>query len=322
MRTILALSLCLFLAACTGISPFSGGEQDDILAAPDGSFNLKLPQGWSFKQKTQGPGGLTAVAAPVSDPSGRGYPSVSMREIREATPTGVLELMARDKDLQFAELWNVSPDKYVLKQVLIDETSRVLTYWLVPRDARDLEYHGCITLTAAGRVEMIGVTLSGTAVKYMRDFNMMFTSLNIAEKSRPRPSTPADTQSALRRTYARAFEREQDTLARLASETAAWAAAPGLAAQEKNFLTSTYAKNATQAQQECAQLAETLAKANGSGLSQRLQRHIERLDEAATALDTVGLNIHDPKAREAVEKTTARARRAAALGREAARLPL
>lgn len=322
MRTILVLSLCLFLAACTGISPFSGGEPDDILAAPDGSFTLKLPQGWSFKQKSQSPSGLTAVAAPVSDPSGRGYPTVNIREIREATPAGVLELMARDRDLQFAELWNVSPDKYVLKQLLIDETSRVLTYWLVPRDSRDLEYHGCVTLTAAGRIEMIGVALSGTAVKYMRDFSMMFTSLAIAGKSRPGPSTPADTQNALRRTYARAFEREQDTLARLASETAAWAAATGLTAQEKNFLTATYAKNATLAQQECALLADTIAKASGPGLPQRLQRHIERLDEAATALDTVALNIHDPKAREAVEKSSARARRAAALGREAAKLPL
>jgi hypothetical protein len=320
MRAILALPLCLFLAACTVFSPFSGSGPNDTLAARDGSFSLKLPQGWAFKQQSESPDGLTAVAGPTAEASGRGYPTVNVREIREATPSGVLELMARDKDLQFTELWNVSPDRYVLKQVLIDDSSRVLTYWLAPRDARDLEYYGCITLTAAGRIEMIGVALSGSAIKYMRDFNTMFASLDIPAKSRPAASaTPADTQNALRRAYARAFEREQDTLARLAAETAAWtASAQGLAAQEKNFLNTAYVKSAALAQRECASMAEAMAKPN----SPDFHRHIERLDEAATALDTIALNIREPKAREAVDKTAARARRAATLGREAARLPM
>jgi hypothetical protein len=48
----------------------------------------------------------------------------------------------------------------------------------------------------------------------------------------------------------------------------------------------------------------------------------ERMDEAATSLDTVQLNIKEPQARSAVEKSAARARRMAALGREVAKLPL
>ena len=43
---------------------------------------------------------------------------------------------------------------------------------------------------------------------------------------------------------------------------------------------------------------------------------------AATSLDTIQLNIQESQARSAVEKSAARARRMASLGREAAKLPL
>jgi hypothetical protein len=325
MRTLMALIICLALAACGGTSIMpGGGDSEDSLTAADASFTLKLPPGWTVKQKGGGEGGRVSILAHKdAAATGKGYPTMAIRQVLDPTPQGVLDIMAKDKNLDFAELWTVSPEKYQLKQALADDTSRVLSYWVVPRDGQDLEYYGCIILTGYGRVEMIGVAQAGTAVKYMKDFNQMFASLNIADKARFNPAQAGDTGAYLRRTYQAALEREKNGLTRLAAETASWAgAAAGLSAQEKGFVSTTYVKGVNKALEACAGLTEVIGRAQDKDSKAEMQRLAERLEEAATAVDTVQLNIRENQVRTSVEKSTARIKRMAALGREAAKLPL
>lgn len=324
MRILLALLSCLALCACGGVPLMSGGDSDDSFTAADGSFSLKLPPGWSVTQRAGGEGGRVGVLAHRdAAATGRGYPTLMMREIMEPTPQGVLDIMAKDKNLEFSELWTVSPERYQLKQALLDSSSRVLSYWLAPRDGQGLEYYSFVALTGFGRVELVGVAEAGTIEKYMKDFNSMFTSLNIGDKARFTQPSAGNTGAYLRQTYKKALEREKDGLNRLSAETAAWSSsASGLSAQEKGFLGNTYVRNVNRALEACAGLMEVVGRHGAKDARTEMQRFSERLDEAATALDTVQLNIREPQARSAVEKSAARARRMASLGREAAKLPL
>ncbi|WP_243363331.1 hypothetical protein [Fundidesulfovibrio terrae] len=324
MRTLTALIICLTLTACAGVPLMPGGDSEDSLTAADASFTLKLPAGWTVKQKGGGEGGRVSILAHKdAAATGKGYPTMVIRQVLDPTPQGVLDIMTKDTKLDFSELWTVSPEKYQLKQALLDETSRVLSYWVVPRDGQDLEYYGCIILTGYGRVEMIGVAQAGTTAKYMKDFNQMFTSLNIAEKARFNPAQSGDTAAYLRKTYASALEREKNGLTRLAAETASWAgAAAGLTAQEKGFIGTTYVKAVNKALEACAGLTEVIGRAQANDSRAEMQRFAERLEEAATAVDTVQLNIRENQVRTSVEKSAARIKRMAALGREASKMPL
>lgn len=326
MRTLIAVFTCLVLTACAGSMPLVG-DDDDTLSAPDESFSLKLPAGWSIKQKAAGAAGeggrVSVLAHKDAAATGKGYPTVMVREIPEPTPQGVLDLMAKDKGLEYSELWNVSPEKYQLKQALLDKSSQVLSYWLVPRDGQGLEYYAAVVLTRAGRMEIVGVAQAGTVPTYMKDFNAMFTSLNIGEKARFNQGAAGDTTAYLKRTYVRALARERDALARQAAETAAWAkAGTGLSAQEQGFLANAYVRAVNAAQQNCAELIKTVEAHRGSETVPAMQRLTERLDEAANALDTIQLNIREVQARSSVEKSAVRAHRMATLGREALKLSL
>ena len=133
------------------------------------------------------------------------------------TPQGVLDIMSKDKNLEFSELWTVSLEKYQLKQALVDDSSRMLSYWLAPRDGQGLEYYCLVALTGFGRVELVGVAQAGTIEKYMKDFNAMFTSLNIGDKARFSQASAGDTGAYLRQTYKKALEREKKRIEPLGS---------------------------------------------------------------------------------------------------------
>jgi hypothetical protein len=325
MRTLLTVFLCLVLSACAG-TPNSGDESGGVLAAPDGSFSLKFPAGWSVRQKGGGEDGRVCVLAHKDAiSSGKGYPTLVVREVPGPTPQGVLDFMARDKNLDFSELWSVSPQKYRLQQVLLDNTSKVLVYWLAPRDGQDLEYYAAVVLTGFGRVEMIGVAQAGTIPRYMKDFNAMFAGLDLAEKARFTQSTAdsaGDAGVSLRKTYASALEREREGLKRQAAETSSWAASgAGLTVQEKGFLANAYVRAADKSLAACAGLIDAVNRYRSQETANEAQRLLERLDEAATALETIQLNIGENQARSSVEKSAARARRMVELGREALKLP-
>lgn len=323
MRTLTVVILCLILAACGGVSLMPGGDSEDTLAASDGSFSLKLPPGWTVKQKGGGEGVRVSVLAHKdAAATGKGYPTLVVREVHEPTPQGVLDIMSKDKNLEFSELWTVSPDKYQLKQALLDDSSRVLSYWLVPRDGQGLEYYSCVVLTGFGRVELIGVAQAGTVEKYAKDFNAMFTGLKIDPKAAFTPGSAGETGPYLRRFYQQALEREKQALARQESETASWAGSPGLSPQEKGFLGTTYVRSTNKALEACSSLIEAVGKATASDSKAEMQRLSESLDASATALETIQLNIREEAARSSVEKSAARVRRMAQLGREAAKLPL
>lgn len=326
MRTLIAALFCLMFTGCVGSMPLVG-DGDDTLSPPDESFNLKLPPGWTIKQKGAGSAGeggrVYVLAHKDAAATGKGYPTVMVREVAEPTPQGVLDLMARDKGLEYSELWNVSPEKYQLKQALLDKSSQVLSYWLVPRDGQGLEYYAAVVLTRSGRMEIIGVAQAGTVPTYMKDFNTLFTSLNIGEKARFNQGAAGDTGQYLKKTYVRALTRERDALARQATETAAWAkAGTGLSAQEQGFLSNAYVRAVNGAQQNCAELIKTVEAHRGNETVATMQRLAERLDEAANALDTIQLNIREVQARNSVEKSAVRVHRMATLGREALKLSL
>jgi hypothetical protein len=325
MRKLLTAFLCLILAACAGTST-SGDDSGGTLAAPDGSFSLKLPAGWSVQQRAGGEGGrLSVLAHKDAVATGKGYPTLIVREVLDPTPQGVLDFMSKDKNLDFSELWSVSPQKYRLQQALLDDTSKVLTYWLVPRDGQDLEYYSAVVLTGFGRVEMIGVAEAGTVPRYMKDFNAIFAGLNLGDKARFTPSSAAtagDAGAYLRKTYAQALARERDGLKRQAAETSSWAAsASGLTVQEKGFLADAYVRAVDKSLTACAGLIDSVSRYQRPEASGEAQRLWEHLDEAATALETIQLNIGERQSRGSVGKSAARVRRMAQLGREAAKLP-
>lgn len=323
MRPILVLLLSLTLTACMGSAPFSGDGSETELAASDGSYRLKLPPGWSVKQRAGGEDGrVSVIAHKDAADTGKGYPTLVVKEVRVPTPQGVLHLMAGDKALEFSELWTVSPDKYQLKQSRLDPAARVLVCWLSPQGGQGLEYYQAIVLTRFGRIEMTGVAQAGTVEKYAKDFDLMFASLEVSEQAAFKAQAAGDTASSLRATYALAMERERGVLARQASETASWAQAQGVSAQEKGFLSGAYVRAVDRALADAGEMKEAVEKTHGGSGRAELTRLAERLDEAATALETIQLNIRDAKARASVEKSAQRARRLAQLGREAARLPI
>jgi len=318
MRVFTAIAFCLLLASCMGM-PLSG-DSDTVLNSPSGAFSLKLPPDWRVAQNTTGKqGGVSVLAHKDAAATGRGYPTMVIKEVREPSAQGVLDIMARDKGLEFSELWGVTPDSYRLEKVLLDDSSRALFYWLVPRDGQDLEYYACIHLTRFGRVEMTGVALSGTVPKYMKDFNSLFTGLTINGDARFTGSTPSDTRASLQAIYSAAIRREKEGLARHASETASWAAAPGLSAQEKGFLAGAYVRAVDRATADAGQLLDAVF----TGREPSELAHLgDRLDESGTALETIQLNIRGGKALDSVKKTAQKARRLARLAREAAKLEL
>ena len=321
MRASLLL-FCLLLSSCSAMG-ISGGEGESLQAA-DGTYTLELPAGWSVKQQTQSPQGrLSILAHKDAFASGTGYPTVTVREIHEATPQGVLEIMARDKGLELGELWHVSPEKYQLKQALLDKNSQTLGYWLIPRDGQGVEYYGSIRLAGFGRIEMTGLAPAGKVSGYINDFNKIFTGLVLGEKARFTPVTSADTPGYLRSTYVQAVERERTGLKRQAEETAAWSAGPSkLSPQEKRFLEGAYATAVNKGLESAMDLAQALSRPRTRETALSVARLGERLDETATSLETIQLNIAEPQARGAVEKSAARARRLASLARETLKLPL
>ncbi len=321
MRFLAVFAICLTIAGC-GPLTFSGAESDDTIAAQDGAYAMRLPDGWSVKQRSTEAGSRVILVANKDAAAGKGYPQVAVREVRQPMPQAVLELMARDKTLEFSELWKGPRDKYQLKQSVLDGGGTRFSYWLSPLDGQGVEYYGLIVLTAFGRLELTGMAQAGTAQRYLKDFNAVFAALELEPRARFVPGKAGDAGAWLRGVYMDAVTREQDALRRLSGETAALAgSSPALNAQEKGFLNGTFGRAATKALDASAGMTRALEAGKGRDAATALWQFAERADEAATDMDTVALNIRDPKARDGVEKCAARARKLAALGREGSRLP-
>ncbi|GFK94485.1 hypothetical protein NNJEOMEG_02331 [Fundidesulfovibrio magnetotacticus] len=320
MRTLFAALLTLFVSACMGSGP--SGDPRDPLAGSGGAYVLTPAPGWSVTQR--GEGGVAAVLAHEDGvKTAKGYPTLVVKAVRTPTPQGVLEVMARDRNLEFTALWHVSPERYALRHLQQDDTARTLVAWLVPKDGTGLEYYLCVRLTGFGRLELTGVGPAGSLQKYIKDFNTMFAGLEFAPQARFSAASAGDVGASLRGTYAQAVGAEDEALGRLMAEAAQRAAAgDGLSAQERTFLRETYARASAKAREAARELEGLLARPLGEEGLRGLPLLADRLDESATALETVALNIRDPQARSAVEKSGARARRLAALAREASRLPL
>lgn len=320
MRTLIAAVLALLLSACMGAP--ATGDPHEPLAGPAGAYLLKPAPGWGVRQRG-GPEGVAVLAHEDGARSGKGYPTLVVKEVRTPTPQGVLDILAKDKGLEFSALWHVSPERYTLRHVQQDDTSRMLVAWLVPRNGEGLEYYRCVRLTAFGRLELTGVGPVGTLEKYVKDFNMMFAGLELSPQARFSQAAGGDVGACLRGAYAAAVAAEDEALDRLMAETAQWAAsAGGLSAQERVFLRDAYVRAAGKARDAGRELKGLMGRPLDDAGRRGLPLLADRLDEAATALETIQLNIRDLQARGAVEKSAARARRLASLAREAARLPL
>ena len=322
---VLFLFLVLFLAGCTSL-PMMGGPSRDELQAPDGSYSLRLPAGWVIEErgaKGQGSGDTVAVLA-RKEPggSGRDYPTVVVSLYRDAAPEGYLDLLGRDKGLELAELWNVSKEKYQLKQVLVDTKGHLLSYWLVPRDGQGVEYYGAVLLTRPGRLELVGLCPAGSAQQYLREFNTMFTSVVLDEKARIAPGQGGDIAAYLARRYQSALAREIEGLKRLAGETETWGRTAGIAATDKAILDGAYARSVNACLDSATALERMLAQGTANARAGAAwQRQGEALEAGVNALETIGLNIRDQMSRQSVEKTAAKARKLSALVREVGRLP-
>ncbi|MFP5238762.1 MAG: hypothetical protein ACLGQW_02935, partial [Acidobacteriota bacterium] len=117
--------------------------------------------------------------------------------------------------------------------------------------------------------------------------------------------------------YGAALAREQEGLRRLMSETAALVTSGnGLSVQEKGFLSGAYARATGKALESCLELAEAISKPRTGESKATLQQLADRLDGAATDLETIQLNIREEQARNSVEKSASRSRRMAGLARE------
>jgi len=320
MRTLIAAVLFLLLSACMGTP--QTGDSGEPLAGAGGAYLLKPAPGWSVRQRG-GSGGVAVLAHEDGVRSGKGYPTLVVKEIRTPTPQGVLDILAKDRNLEFSALWHVSPERYALRHVQQDDTSRTLVAWLVPKDGEGLEYYLCVRLTAFGRLELTGVGQAGTLQKYIKDFNTMFAGLELSPQARFSQASAGEVGACLRGAYGAAMGAENEALGRLMAETAQWAAsAGGLSAQERGFLREAYVRAAGKARDAGRELEALMARPLGDAALRGLPLLADRLDDAGTALETIQLNIRDTQARGAVEKSAARARRLAALAREAARLPL
>lgn len=304
-----------------------GGSSQDVLQAPDGSYSLRLPAGWVIEERgAKGEGDRNTVAVLArKEPggSGRNYPTVVVSVYRDATPEGYLDLLGKDKGLELAELWNVNKEKYQLKQVLVDAKGRLLSYWLVPRDGQGVEYYGAVLLTRFGRLEMVGLCPAGSAQQYLREFNTMFTSVALDEKSRIAPGQGGDIAAYLARRYHAALLREIEGLKRLAIETEAWGkSGTGIATTDKAILDGAYARSVNACLDSATALERMLAQGTANARAGAAwQRQAEALDAGVNALETIGLNIRDQMSRQSVEKTAAKARKLSALVREVGRLP-
>lgn len=321
--------LLLVLAGCASL-PIVGGPSQEELQAPDGSYSLRLPPGWSIEERgVKGEGGkntLAVLARKAPGGSGRDYPTVVVSEFRDATPAGYLDVLSKDKGLELAELWNVSKEKYQLKQVLVDDKGQLMSYWLVPRDGQGVEYYGAVLLTRFGRIEMVGLCPAGSVQQYLRDLNTLFTSVTLDEKARIVPGQSGgqagDIAAYLTRRYQAAMNREIDGLKRAAGETRSFAQGGNLAVTDKGILDGAYTR-AVSISLDCAMALERmLAQGTANARSGATwQRQAESLDGGVNALETIALNIRDQMSRQSVEKTAAKARKLAELVREVGRLP-
>lgn len=327
MKRFICLALACLLASCASV-PLIGGESEDVLTGSDESYTVRLAPGWSIRDRGtpsppgEAPGRTAYLAHADAAKTEGGYPTLVVREVREKTPRGLLAAMDKDKGLDLGELWGVGKDAYQLKQSLLGDEGRRLTYWLSPKNASGVEYYACVVLTGFGRLEMIGVTQAGTASRYLRDFNAMFASVRLSGHGVWRPGEEGDLSAYLTGVYRKALSREAEALARQAAQTPALAAD----AQERNILGGAYAKGVKNAQEASDTLVRMLAagaypskKAEDAA---RWNRLTESLDDAATALETIALNLRSGQSRQAVEKTLSRVRKLAALSREVTRLPL
>lgn len=330
-RASVVIVICLLLSACMPSIPFVG-EGDDVVAAPDQSYTVRLAPNWSASGKSAKAGESAQGVARVvvhadSAQSPQGYPTLVVREVREPTPLGLFEFMSKDTGLEFSELWNVSKDKYRLQSAQVDPKGQVLTYWLVPVDGQGVEYFGAAYLTAWGRLELVGLTQAGTTQKYAKDMSQMFASVRLEDKAAPGGTKPGDLGRYLARTYAKAMGTERQALARLASDVASYASSgSGLDPQQKGMLQVTFAKAAAGCQEAAAslesQLTQLAATGRGADHASTWQSQADRLDAQATAIETVALNLRDKTATSLAEKAQVRAKRLVTLAREAGRLPL
>ncbi len=326
MKRLTIVLLFLFLSGCTSL-PLMGGPSRDEFQSPDGSYSLRLPAGWVVEERGargEGSGNTVAVLA-RKEPggSGRNYPTVVVSVYRDHAPEGYLDLLGKDKGLELAELWNVSKEKYQLKQVLVDGKGRLLSYWLAPRDGQGVEYYGMVLLTRYGRLELVGLCPAGSAQKYQGEFNAMFTSVTLDEQSRPLAGQSGDIAAYLGARYQAALLREIEGLKRQEGETAAWGASgTALATTDKAILDGAYPRAVSSCLDAATALERLLAQGTANARAGApWQRQTEALDAGVNALETIALNIRDRNARQSVEKTAAKARKLSSLAREVGRLP-
>lgn len=329
-RALTVFLFCLTLTACMPSIPFVG-DGDDVVTAADQSYTMHLAPNWSASGKSakageNGQGAARVVVHADSAQSPQGYPTLVVREVRDPTPLGLFELMAKDK-LEFSELWSVSKDKYTLQDVQVDPKGQVLTYWLVPVDGRGVEYFGASYLTSWGRLELVGLAQAGTARKYAKDFSQMFSSVRLDDKAVPKGTKPGDLGRYLARTYAKAIGSERQALSRLASDIASYASSgAALDPQQKGMLQITFAKAASGCQEAAAalesQLTQQAATGRGADQASTWQAQTDRLDAQTMAIETVVLNLRDKTAIALAEKAQVRAKRLVTLAREAGKLPM
>ena len=217
------------VSSCGGAIPFVGEGSDSVLTASDQSYSLRLAPQWSVagkgvKSGDMGRDAVYVLAHPDGARSDQGYPTMVVREVRDKAPVGLFELMAKDKGLEYSELWSVGKDKYQLRQAQVDDKGKLLTYWLVPAGGQGVEYFGAMYLTSWGRLELIGLAQAGTAQKYAKDFGAMIASVRLEGKTDPEGGKSGDLGRYLIRTYRQSIERERQALARLSSDIAAQAA--------------------------------------------------------------------------------------------------
>lgn len=332
MPQLLAVFIvCFLVSSCGGAIPFVGEGSDSVLTASDQSYSLRLAPQWSVagkgvKSGDMGRDAVYVLAHPDGARSDQGYPTMVVREVRDKAPVGLFELMAKDKGLEYSELWSVGKDKYQLRQAQVDDKGKLLTYWLVPAGGQGVEYFGAMYLTSWGRLELIGLAQAGTAQKYAKDFGAMIASVRLEGKTDPEGGKSGDLGRYLIRTYRQSIERERQALARLSSDIAAQAAGgAGMDGLQKGMLQTSFARAAAGCLEAAAALESQLSQAEGGASAERLsawQAQVERLDAAVTAIETIELNLRDQTAKTMVEKAAVRARKLAALGREVRALPL
>jgi hypothetical protein len=328
LKALPLLIISLALASCASL-PLIGGDSGEVFHSEDASFTLRLPSGWSKTNQAVWPlanresaGRVYTLAKETSAKAGRN-PEVVVREVLEPTPKGLLDFMAKDANLEFSVLWGVDPDKYRVGEISKDVKGTVLVYRLIPKDQRDPEYYGMLMLTGFGRLEVLAVLKAGDLPKYMEELKTILTSVQPASAY----GQDLALEGYLAKVYQKALADTASALDGQRREAMSWIdTGQGLTQAEGNFMTRAYPKAVDKALSTAQVIGQGLVQGEFSSRSgeagPKWQRRMEDLDEVQVALETIGLNLREQRAKAAVDKSAGLVKRLVALTREARKLPL